>query len=98
MSHINDLARDWLLTQVVAPAGTHLNDLWLQFFKENGATSNNFNTAAFQFLGLLGFTGALNDRWHAYWLGGGGGGPAALRDRGGNVIRDRAGNIINTRT
>jgi hypothetical protein len=97
--HINDLTVTWLLTAVVSAVGNQINDLWRQLFLENGATSEDFNTAASEFLALLGFTsGDLNQNWYDYWSGGGGGGASALRDRSGAVIRDRDGNIINTRT
>jgi len=97
--HINDLTVTWLLTAVLSTVGNNINDLWRQLFLENGATSEDFDTAAYEFLSFLGFTtGDLDQRWYDYWLGGGGGGAAALRDRDGDAIYDRDGNIINTRT
>jgi hypothetical protein len=97
--HIDDLELAWLTTVVVTPAGNQVNDLWLRLFLENGATSGEFNTAAYEFLSGLGYTGALNDMWYSYWgdAGGGGGGIGAIKDRDGNVVRDRDGNIITGR-
>ena len=36
---------------VLSVGGDHINDLWLQLFKDNGASSANWNDAAYQFLG-----------------------------------------------
>ena len=46
------------------------NDAKLAFSGESGAMQD----AWFAFLGGLGYTGALSDRWAAYWAAGGGGG------------------------
>lgn len=71
--HVNDLERTWLLATVVAPAGEALDDLWLQLFLENGATTGDINTAAYEFLAAEGYTqGHISDRWAAYWADGGG--------------------------
>ena len=72
MAQIDDLEREWLLSKLPAPDGEQSNDLWLQLFQANGATSDNFNDAASQFLTVQGFTGDLNQQWFDYWAAGGG--------------------------
>ena len=69
--HIDDLEDTWLKSVVVAAKGNTTNDLWLAYFLENGATSGDFNTAAFEYLGVQGHTGALSDRWDKFWAAGG---------------------------
>ena len=66
----NDLLQAWLVTQVSLFG--NLNDMWVQLFQANGATSSSFNNAAAEFLIGLGYTGAIPDMWAAYWLAGGG--------------------------
>ena len=65
---VDDLERDWLLSEVVTPLGEHIDDLWLAYFLENGATSGDFNTAAFEYLIAVGATSAaLPDMWAEAW-------------------------------
>jgi hypothetical protein len=68
----DDLEVTWLKTVVVATAGVQVNDLWRRLFVEQGATLDHTNDMAFEWLGGLGYTGALADRWDAYWTAGGG--------------------------
>ena len=66
----NDLEQAWLVT--LASVFGNLNDMWIQIFQDNGATSDNFSTAAQQFLSGLGYTGSITDMWAMYWADGGG--------------------------
>lgn len=71
----DDLEKQWLESAVGA-AG-HNNDLWLAYFQANGATSGDFNTAAYEHLIAVGVpAGALPDMWAYGWenglIGGGG--------------------------
>ena len=56
----------------LTPKGDQNNDLWMQLFQANGATSDQFNDAASEFLTGQGFTGDLNQQWFDYWEAGGG--------------------------
>jgi hypothetical protein len=68
---IDDLERTWLEAEVVAPLGNQINDLWLAYFLENGATSGEFNDAAFEYLLAVGATSAaLPDMWAEAWRDG----------------------------
>lgn len=52
--------------------GPQDNDGWLAYFQANGATSDEYNTAAKEFLLAQGIAdGALPDMWAEYWAGGG---------------------------
>ena len=93
----SDLELAWLITQSSSGID-QVNDLWLEFFLANGATSGHINDAAQEFMATLGFTNDLPQNWFDYWDGGGGGGADAVRDRSGALVRDRDGNIIYSRT
>lgn len=80
MPHRNDdkhaeLLSDALLTEGqiddledLKHSGPQDNDGWLAYFKANGATSNNYNDAAYEFLvALLVPAGALPDMWAYAW-------------------------------
>ena len=45
---------------------------WMAFWDEQLVAPGVYNDRAYEWLGDFGFTGSLNDRWMAYWLGGGG--------------------------
>jgi hypothetical protein len=67
----DDLEWTWLEAEVVAPLGNHINDLWLAYFLENGATSGHFNDAAYEYLIAVGATpAALPDMWAEAWRDG----------------------------
>ncbi len=66
---INDMELAWLKTQTGVTAN-QLNDAWHQFWDNITPTpipAGVFNDRAFAWLGGLGYTGSLNDRWLAYW-------------------------------
>jgi hypothetical protein len=66
---IDDLEWLWLQAKVLAPAGLQINDLYMQMFKEGGAVSDEFNTAAYEWLVIQGVTpGALPDMWDIWWV------------------------------
>jgi len=73
----------WLKTQ--GATSDQVNDAWLEVFALTllGAATGNFNTDAYAYLGGLGHTGALPDRWASFWAGGGGGLGAELVTNGG---------------
>jgi hypothetical protein len=53
----------------VIQTGDAINDLWLAEFKAAGATSGDFNTAAYEYLIIQGVTpGALSEMWDAFWI------------------------------
>jgi hypothetical protein len=63
------------------------------------ATGNN-NDMWFEVLGNLGYTGALNDRLHAFYLdgytfGGGGGNNLLLNDGTGILLNDGTNILLN---
>ena len=68
----NDLEKTWLLSAITVPVSAHVNDLWMELFTQEGATATEWNDAANEWLGGLLYTGALPDRWSAYWAAGGG--------------------------
>lgn len=71
--HVDDLETEWLLSAVTTPVSAQVNDLWMELFVQQGVSATDFNGAAYEFLGDLGYTGALPNRWAAYWKAGGGG-------------------------
>ena len=68
--NIDDLEQAWLITE--ASNFDHVNGMWREVFQDNGATADQFNTAAAEFLAALGFSGDINQMWHDYWAAGGG--------------------------
>lgn len=65
--HVDDLEILWL--QSVGALSNHINDAWLEVFALEllAAATGNFNTDAYAYLGALGHTGALPDRWASFW-------------------------------
>jgi hypothetical protein len=64
--HVDDLEQLWLETQTGSTG--NVNDLWMEVFLANGATSGDFNTAAYEFLLGIGTTAAaLPDMWTEFW-------------------------------
>ena len=92
--HIDDLENEWLLSEITTPVSVHVNDLWLELFIEKGVSATNINDAAYEWLGDLGYTGALADRWAAYWAAGGGSGSDNVINGANNVISG-GNNVIN---
>ena len=69
--NIDDLEQAWLISE--ASAFGHVNDMWMNVFLANGATSLNYSDASYEFLAANGFAnGGVTQRWHDYWLNGGG--------------------------
>jgi hypothetical protein len=69
--HVDDLEQLWLETETGTTG--HVNDLWMLVFQANGATSDDWNTAAKQFLLDVDVTdGALPDMWTEFWCDKGG--------------------------
>lgn len=68
--HINDMELAWLQAQAGVTAN-QLNDAWHEYWDTivTPATipAGHFNDRAYAWLGGLGYTGALADRWSAYW-------------------------------
>ena len=61
--------------------GPQDNDGWLAYFQANGATSGEYNDAAYEWLIAEGVTAAaLSDMWYEMWciMGGPGGGGAPV--------------------
>ena len=69
---VNDLEKAWLLTIITSPVSANINELWVEFWLQEGFTLSNFNDMAYEWLGTLGYTGAYPDRWAQYWAAGGG--------------------------
>jgi hypothetical protein len=65
----NDMLFAWTLTQ--GGSGNTLNDRIYSMLIAQGADPLHVNDMWFQVLGVLGFTGTLNDRMFAFWLAGG---------------------------
>ncbi len=67
--HINDLTVAWL--QLKGATSTQINGAWVQLFAATllGSATGNFNTDAYAYLGSLGHTGAINERWFSFWSG-----------------------------
>jgi hypothetical protein len=64
-AHMDDLEDLW-------HGGPQDNDGWFAFFQTYGATSENYNDAAYEFLIARGMTAAaLPDMWAEFWAGGG---------------------------
>jgi len=63
-----DLEIQWL--QSKGATSDQVNDAWVEVFAITlvGETGN-FNTDAYAYLGGLGHTGALPDRWATFWAG-----------------------------
>jgi len=58
----------WLQSNIVAaPKATNLNGAWIQYLTEQGFTEPDINDKQHGWLGSLGYTGALMDRWQGYW-------------------------------
>jgi len=69
VGHVNGLERDWLHS--AGATSNQINAAWLEVF-EIALTPNhsgNFNDDAYAYLGGLGHTGSLPDRWAAFWSG-----------------------------
>jgi hypothetical protein len=66
----NDALLAW--AQANGATSNQLNDALLEAAQANGATANDLNDAMFEVLGLLGYTGSLNDRQLDFWCIGGG--------------------------
>jgi hypothetical protein len=64
--HVDDLEQLWLETETGSTG--NVNDLWMEIFLANGATSGDFNDAADEFLQFIGVTAAaLPDMWTEFW-------------------------------
>ena len=69
--NIDDLEAAWLISE--ASVFGHVNDMWMNVFLANGASSLNYSDASYEFLAANGFAnGGVTQRWHDYWLNGGG--------------------------
>jgi len=69
---VNELEAEWLSDFMLTG---NVNEMWIKLFHSQGATSDNFNEAAYEYLTLLGCTQkALPEKWYCYWFNGGGGG------------------------
>ena len=66
--HVTQLEKDYLV--VLGSVGASINELWMYYFIHNVAhpqTAGEFNAMAYSYLGALGYTGNMNQRWMAYW-------------------------------
>ena len=66
--HIDDLERAWLLFS--GATGEHVQTLWYDYLVNVAASPvapRHINDMFYEWLGLLGFTGALDDRWLQFW-------------------------------
>ena len=69
---VNDLEKLWLESVITSPVSANINDLWVEFWLQEGYSQTNYSDMAFEWLGDLGYTGAYPDRWAQYWAAGGG--------------------------
>ena len=67
---LNDAMLAW--AQANGATSNQLNEAILEAAQASGATSNDLNDALYEVLGLLGYTGSLNDRQIDFWCIGGG--------------------------
>ena len=91
--NIDDLEQAWLITE--ASAFGHVNEMWREVFQANGATADQWNTAAKEFLEGAGFSGDITQMWHDYWEAGGGivGGPLVF-----DTFTDTDGTLLTAHT
>jgi len=69
--NIDDLESDYL--SLVGGTSPHVNDAWLEVFKEHGATADHRSQAAQEFLLLQGAPNEnITDNWHWFWCVNGG--------------------------
>ena len=55
---------DWVRSVLGKDGNT--NDLWIEYWISQGATSGSFNDMAYNWLGSLGYTQSLVDRWFSW--------------------------------
>lgn len=66
---VQDMLYDYLLDN--GGLAGNINDLWHQVWTAQSVAAGTFDDRAYTWLGTLGFTGALSDRWLAFWCDGG---------------------------
>lgn len=65
---VNQLEVEYL--EALGASGDSISDLWMDYFENNlefPQDRGQFNDMAFGWLGDLGFTGSLSERWITYW-------------------------------
>lgn len=65
-----DLERQWLYFQLGEGSSDALPSLWMKWLYSLGYTSGTFNERLFSFLGDLGYTGSLTERWYDWMADG----------------------------
>lgn len=70
--NVKDLEKAWLVSVITSPVSDNINDLWVEFWLQEGYAQSNFSDMAYEWLGDMGYTGAYPDRWAAYWANAGG--------------------------
>ncbi len=91
---ITQLTKDWLLS--LGAVGETVNNLWMDYLLNVAVpapTPGQLNDMQYDWLGLLGFTGALNDRWLQYWLGVQSDSPNILAEFG-ELLFDESGAVL----
>ena len=63
---INDMELAWLQAQAGVTAET-IEDAWHDYWDQLVIAAGAFNDRAYAWLGGLGHTGNLSDRWASYW-------------------------------
>lgn len=66
--HITQLEKDYLVA--LGASGDTITDLWMDYLVNVSAypqVRGHLNDMWYAWLGDLGFTGSLNDRWLQYW-------------------------------
>lgn len=65
---IKDMELLWLQSLIVSvPKPDQVNDAWYQYLIEQLVSVGSISDMQFEWLGSLGHTGSLSDRWHQYW-------------------------------
>lgn len=67
---INTLESKWLKS-VVAPYVGAIPDMWRKYLTNLGYTDYSIDQKAMRYLGDLGYTGSITNRWYQYWKNGG---------------------------
>lgn len=65
---VTQLEKDYLV--LLGASGDSVNELWMDYLENNSAFPQDpgqFNDMAYGWLGDLGYTGNMNERWKQYW-------------------------------
>jgi hypothetical protein len=63
---VKDMELNWLKAQAGVTAN-NIHDCWMEYWDNLVIAAGDFNDRAYAWLGGLGHTGDISDRWASYW-------------------------------